>query len=422
MTAPDRSPSSAAPPMTSRIVGVDLARFVAIVGMMAAHLIVPLGSDASASTIDRLLGKLVGATVSSTSATTFAVLGGVSLVLLTRSMRDTSTRRMLLRIAVRGILISLIGTLLLPLDGPISVVLTFYGVAMIIAAPALLLPSWAVATIAGALWMFGGALNAHLRATLAATPQLPATDPAVAAARGLRDLLITGHYPAITWVAYMLAGILIARLLLKARADGTLRSVCTRLAVAGLAVYLLVTVGGRIVRMRPGWFGLPDVGERMLSSGFGAPLGADLWMLLVPTPHSGNPADMLRTIAGACFVIGLLVAVFDTRPHRLRFVWESIRAAGAAPLTIYTTHVVATAALYHLAVQAAVDTVSPSLPWYGRGTAIFLVQLAAVLLIGVVLAALRRRGPLEAMLAWLSGAGGSRRSALPDAEVAAARR
>src|SRR5690606_18582952 len=159
-------------------------------------------------------------------------------------------------------------------------------------APALLLPSWSIAAVAAVLWLGGGAVNAQLRASLAAAP--PATETSMAAAVGrlARDLLITGHYPAVTWVAYMLVGILIARMLLAARRDGTLRNLCTRIGVAGLAVYLAITAGGRIGHMKPEWFGLPDVGERMLSSGYGAPLGTELWMLLVPTPHSGNPADM----------------------------------------------------------------------------------------------------------------------------------
>lgn len=401
MTAPS-SVSTSAPPVTGRLVGVDLARFVAIVGMMATHLVGSLGADPSASAVDQIAGKLVGATVASTSATTFAVLGGVSLVLLTRSRADVSTGRMLLSILIRGVLIALIGAVLSLLDGPISVVLTFYGVALILAAPALLLPSWAVAALAGALWLFGAPVNAHVRAALSTTPQPPAAEIGDTVPRAARDLLLTGHYPAITWVAYMLTGILIARMLLAARADGTLRRICIRLAAGGLAVYALVTLGGRVVRMRPEWFGLPDLGERMLSSGYGGPIGTDLWMLLIPTPHSGTPGDMLRTVAGACFVIGLLVAVFDARARRSGIVLESIRSAGAAPLTVYTAHVVVTAALHHLATQAVIDG-AVSLPWYGRSTAVFLVQLVGVLLIGLVLALLHRRGPLEALLGWISG-------------------
>lgn len=410
MTAADRLLPARSDERTRRIVGIDLTRLVAIVGMMAAHLVAPLGGDPQAPGIDQLLGKVIGATVSSTSATTFAVLGGVSLVLLTRAMRGASAWRMLLALFIRGLLIAAVGALLDPLDGPISVVLTFYGIALIIAAPALLLPSWAVAAAAGALWICGGAVNAQVQATLGPSPIAP--DPAGGATvlHALRELVLTGHYPAITWVAYMLVGILIARALLTARAEGGLQRLCVRLAAWGLAVYLAITIGGRIVRMRPEWFGLPDLRERMLSSGFGAPIGTDLWMLLIPTPHSGNPADMLRTVAGACFAIGLLVALFDTHRVRTGFGVAALRAAGAAPLTIYTAHVVMTTFLYQLGRRSAVETGAVMLPWYAQSTAVFLLQLAGVIGIGVVLAALRRRGPLETLLGWASGSSRPRRA------------
>src|SRR5690606_11876228 len=138
--------------------------------------------------IDQLLGKVIGATISSTSATTFAVLGGISMVLLTRTMRGVAPGRMLLSLVLRGLLITLVGAMLALLDGPISVVLTFYGVAMIISAPAVLLPTWLNATAAGVLWMLGGALNARVRSGITAAPRPPDSDGTARAWEALRDL------------------------------------------------------------------------------------------------------------------------------------------------------------------------------------------------------------------------------------------
>ncbi|MCS3843597.1 heparan-alpha-glucosaminide N-acetyltransferase domain-containing protein [Microbacterium sp. AK031] len=396
MTSPDR------PLAGRRIVGVDIARFAAIIGMMAAHLVVQLGSDASAARIDSLAGRLIGATVSSTSATTFAVLGGVSLVLLSRGMRDSSRGRMLVSILIRGLAISLIGTLLDVLGGPISVVLTAYGTAMIIAAFALFLPSAVIAVIAGVLWIGGGAVNAQVRAGIVATPT-PTSGPIDELGRVVRDLLLTGHYPAITWVAYMLVGILLARVLFAPPTLDALRRLCLLLTIWGLAIYGVITVGGRIARMRPTWFELPEIGEAMLSSGRGAPIGTELWMLVIPTPHSGNPADMLRTVAGACVLIGLFVLLFDVRHHEHGFAVETVRAAGAAPLTIYTAHVLVTTLLSSLATRAVVAGETTSPVWYAQGLSILLLQIVGVLAIGAVLARLRRRGPLEILLGFVSG-------------------
>ncbi|GAB3630710.1 heparan-alpha-glucosaminide N-acetyltransferase domain-containing protein [Microbacterium shaanxiense] len=394
--------SSDQPLAGRRIVGIDIARFVAIIGMMAAHLVVQLGSDPNAGRIDSLAGKLIGATISSTSATTFAVLGGVSLVLLSRSMRDRSRGRMLTSILIRGFAISLIGVLLEILVGPISVVLTAYGVAMIIAAFALLLPSTAVTVIAVVLWLGGGAVNAQVREGIAATPT-SAPGPIDEVGRVLRDLLLTGHYPAITWVAYMLTGILLARILFATLTRNALRRLCLRLVFWGLAIYAVITVVGRIARMRPTWFGLPDVGESMLSSGRGAPIGTELWMLIIPTPHSGNPADMLRTVAGACLLIGLFILLFDVRRREHGFAVETVRAAGAAPLTIYTAHVLVTMLLSAVATRAIIAGEATAPVWYAQGVGILLLQIVGVLVIGAVLARLHRRGPLEALLGFVSG-------------------
>lgn len=396
MTLSDHQPLAG-----QRIIGIDIARFVAIVGMMAAHLVAPLGSGTNAGVLDSVAGKLIGATVSSTSATMFAVLGGISLVLLSRSMRDRVPGQMLASILIRGLIISLIGVALDQLHGPISVILTAYGISMIIAAPALLLRSWIVGSIAGILWLFGGAANAQIRTSILVSP-IAENNWSTGVFATLRDALLTGHYPAITWVAYMLTGIIVARLLLSTDTIDTLRRICLRLTIYGAGIYAVITVVGRIARMRPSWFGLPDVGDIMLSSGYGAPIGTDLWMLLIPTPHSGTPADMLRTGAGACFFIGLLVLLFDVRRARRGFVLESVRAAGAAPLTIYSAHVVATSLLTSLAAHAIIDGDAVAPVWYALGVGILVLQLTGVIAIGVLLAALKKRGPLEALLGLVS--------------------
>lgn len=386
-----------APLAGRRIIGIDLARFAAIVGMMAAHLLVPLAADPNAPPVDQLLGQMARITVSSTAATTFAVLGGVSLVLLSRSMRRTGALRMLSSLLLRGLLISLVGACLEPLHAPLSVVLTYYGVALILSASALLLPSWAIGSIAAVLWLSSGIINAWLRVGFT-----PSNGQSWIGSLGdiTADLLFTGPYAVLTWTGYMLVGILVAQLLLGARDRDALRRICLRLAIVGSTVYLLFTIGGRIAVAQPSWFGLPTSGDRILYSGSGAPLGSEPWMLLLPITHSGNPADMVRTVAGACFAIGLLVLLFDAREPRGGVVLDTIRAAGAAPLTIYTVHVVVTAGLHHAATYAVASGAAAAPPWYDRGIGILLLQLGLVLAIGAVLAMTRRRGPLEAALAW----------------------
>src|SRR5690606_18705854 len=212
-----------APLAGRRIIGIDLARFAAIVGMMVAHLLVPLAADPSASAADRLLGHMAQITVSSTAATTFAVLGGVSLVLLSRSVRRTGALRMLSSLLLRGLLISLVGACLEPLHAPLSVVLTYYGVALILSAPALLLPSWAIGGIAAMLWLGSGIFTAGFRADFTRSDGqgwIGSLGDITA------NLLFTGPYAVLTWTGYMLVGILVARLLLGAHDRDALRRIC----------------------------------------------------------------------------------------------------------------------------------------------------------------------------------------------------
>ncbi|HUG51044.1 MAG TPA: hypothetical protein VLZ78_08610, partial [Terrimesophilobacter sp.] len=78
---------------------------------------------------------------------------------------------------------------------------------------------------------------------------------------------------------------------------------------------------------------------------------------------------------------------------------------------IYTAHVVVTAGLFSAGVESAADSGATMLPWYAQGTAIFLMQLVVVVLIGGALAVLHRRGPLETLLGWASGSSRTRRRA-----------
>ncbi|VEH80685.1 membrane protein [Corynebacterium kutscheri] len=113
---------SAAP--TSRIVGLDIARALAIIGMIVVH----LGSLVWSTKIT-LLGV---------PSAMFAVIAGITMMIIGRNYSLTT----LLRLFTRGALIALIGLALLPFAGDIHVVLVVMGLAMIITAwvPAISLP------------------------------------------------------------------------------------------------------------------------------------------------------------------------------------------------------------------------------------------------------------------------------------------
>ena len=391
----------------ARYVGIDLARFLAVVGMIANHLVAIVAMSPTSSEFDQRAGEIATTLTSGIAAALFAVLGGVSAVFASRrALAAGRTGAAITAIVLRGLVLIVIGLLLGGLDSPIIVVLAYYGVSLIVVSVWIAAPSWLIALAATVLWAGGGFVNVTVRHALmvvdeAGTPSFESL--AAAPLETVRGLLVTGVYPAITWVAYLLVGILIARALLAANARGTLGRRALSLAAIGVVVATVATLVSNWTLANLDRLGAvvpegidPDLFVELISGQqFGAPVQPELWSMLVAAPHSGTPIEMLRTVGISLAVIGLLVTLFDSRSARPgRFV-DVFRAAGAAPLTIYTLHIIATSMAY-APLYAGVDFQS-QLPWWVAGPWAFAVQLAGVLLIGIILSATGKRGPLEAI-------------------------
>ncbi|KAM9863440.1 heparan-alpha-glucosaminide N-acetyltransferase domain-containing protein [Leucobacter sp. BZR 635] len=392
---------------SARYIGIDLARFLAVIGMMANHLVAIVGSNPTASLLDQRAAEIATTLTSGIAAVLFAVLGGVSAVFASKRALAAGRRgAAVIGIVLRGLILIALGLWLGALNVPIIVVLAYYGVALILVSVFVAAPSWVLATTAAALWLAGGPLNALARQTLEVVEEAGSPSFESIAEQPLetvRGLLLTGAYPAITWVAYLLVGMLIARALIAANERGKLSR--TALGLAGLGV-LLATVAtlisnwtlanlARFGVAAPEGLDMALFTKFLGMQQFGAPTSPELWAQLVAAPHSGSPIEMLRTVGIALAVIGLLVTLFDSRGAAPGPVTDVFRAAGAAPLTIYTLHLVATSIAY-APVYAGVD-LSAGTPWWIAGLGAFGIQLAGVLVIGVILSLLKRRGPLEAL-------------------------
>ncbi|WP_164512767.1 heparan-alpha-glucosaminide N-acetyltransferase domain-containing protein [Leucobacter chromiireducens] len=404
-------------PAATRMIGVDVARFLAIIGMIAAHLIPIAGMIAEPGSFDEAAGKFTDTLTAGIAAPLFAVLGGVSTVLATRKLLAAGrTGAAIGAVAIRGGLLILIGLTLGIIETPVAIVLAYYGIAMLLIAPLVWARSWLLALIALVLTVGGGWLNAVYREG-ADTPYEGgqvnfdsfAQDPFAA----LRTLLLTGEYSALTWCAYLLFGVLIGRLLTGSarrgglgRAAALLTAVGAVFAVAGQLVSnaVVATLGG-VTDPALDWVSAPDRAEYVTQSTFGAPLSTQLWAQLVATPHSGSLIDIVRTAGIAAAVIGALVLLCDVARARGGRatpapgpLLATVRAAGAAPLTIYTLHIIATGVLLQPALDSPDAFTGAGFDWWVAGVGAFALQLAGVLGIGALLAALGRRGPLEALV------------------------
>lgn len=432
-TETQAAPQPAVPHPRVRYVGIDLARFAAIAGMMAAHLLAVMGMLPGVSDPDRVLGDAVNLVSNGAPAALFAVLGGVSIVFATRTqIRLNRSGKAAASVAVRGAVLIVLGLLLGMIDNAIVVILAYYGLAMILVAPIVAVRSWILASIATVLGLFSGWVNSGVRRALETTVEGPhinldflAQDPLV----GLRTLLLTGEYPVVTWTTYLLVGMLVGRALTSATARGTLGRASARLAALGATLFVIAQLISNLVMANLSALGIITAESSQAEAqaqltafgGSGAPPSPHLFSQFLAIAHSGSIMDLLRTFGISFFVIGALVFLFDrertsraavdpSNPGTLpgpgigARILDVVRATGAAPLTIYALHIVVSGICQHPYFgQQAQLTSASDIPWWVLGPGAFALQIAGALAIGAVLSATKRRGPLEAALSRIVG-------------------
>lgn len=363
----------------TRLVGIDLARLAAVAGMMAAHTV--LWDDPAPGVV---------AFVDGPPSTLFAVLGGVSVVLAARQRLAAGDRRGAIRSTLaRGAVVAVLGIVIAPLATAVFVVLVPFGVSIALAGLLLALPSWALAALAAVLWAAGGSLAAIARDRLPAALDDP-QGPGVALLGAAVDVVLTGVYPVVTWLAYLLVGMLLARALLAARARGRERRALATVGVAGAALIAAAVaaseLGVRLVAEAVLEQPAEAMRDSILMNAYGAAQGTEPAWQLVAAPHSGTPTDMARTVGIGLVAIALLGLLAASLPPRALRALEPLRAAGAAPLTIYVVHVV------------LLSTLALAAPELSTGWGAWAAQLAVAIGIGAILAASRARGPLERLV------------------------
>ncbi|NYE47376.1 putative membrane protein YeiB [Spinactinospora alkalitolerans] len=378
-----------------RLIGVDVARGLAVLGMFVVHVGVGWSlADGSNALYPVAAGR---------SAALFALLAGVSIALLSGGSRPRSGKEMgvaLWRVVIRGLIMLPVGTALTMMGTPVSVILAYYAVFFVLAAP-LLDERWkVVAGTAAVLGVAGPLASFYLRGLMVRGGPLEGPvqavdsyDPfAVYAGDGVVNFLVTGSYPAITWMPFVLAGLAIGRLDLRSvRVRWALVGVGSGLAVLayGTSWVALYVLGGaqRLAAATDRATGAPYGAEGVdaaLYEGFGGAVPTSDWAwLLSAAPHSGTPLEVYGAGGVAIAVLGVCLLV----SQYLRWVVYPLAAVGALALTTYVGHIL----LIWVAEQGLLE-----------GTPLVFVtdQLAYSVLVGSVLAAtvwrlLVRRGPLE---------------------------
>lgn len=261
-----------------RLTGLDLARGLAVLGMMVAH----LGPK----------GGWVETAADGFPSAMFAVLAGCSLSLM-NSRADAeggpAVARARFRALVRGLLLIAAGVVLGILPTTILIVLVPVGAIYVLLGPLTRWRTWTLALTFVGLVLFSG-----LAAVVTG---------------------FDGGYPPLAWLAYGVFGMLLHRVFFAARewAVGT--------ALLGAAL---------------GAAGL--VHRHLVGAGVPGTATGPAEAFLSPVGHSGGVLDVLYSCGVAAALTGLCLWVCHApTPRRAVF---PLRAVGMMALTVYVLHVV----------------------------------------------------------------------------------
>jgi uncharacterized membrane protein YeiB len=358
-TRPPPTPSSSAD-RAGRIVGLDVARALAVFGMLGAHVGAVPGDVGT--TPSGWLGVVNGR-----SSILFAVLAGISVALLsgrTRPVAGDDLVRARMRILVRAAWLFAIGGALEALGTDIDVILGVYALLFVLALPFLRWPPWRLLVAAAALAVLtppADLLLAHFAEENDAfdTPFF--------------SLAVTGAYPALIWWTFILVGLAVGR------CDLTATRVRARLVVAGGALTVLGYGGGWLTTR---WW----AGGRPVQGPEGFSERPDMWdptWLVGASPHSGTTFEIAGSVGVALTVVAVCLVLADRLPRVL----FPLAAVGSMALSAYVGGIVAV----WLTGTLDYDTNGPWLLYV-------LVTTAAATVWRLVLG----RGPLERLLTWSS--------------------
>jgi uncharacterized membrane protein YeiB len=330
VAAPLVAPPPAGAPLKPRFQGVDLARGLALFGMMAKHVFDAYTEHGPTAT---------GLIASGRAAATFALLAGISVAFLSggrRVPRGSTRRGAAVGLTVRALLIGAIGLLLGYAGSGIELILAYYAVFFLCAIPLIGLQPRLLAALSVAVIVLGPVLLAATAGldlphsgTAEPTFSTLVTDPLGL----LVQVFVTGDYPVVVYMSYLCAGLAIGRLDLTSRRvagwllGGGIAVAATAKVVSGVLLYPL----GGLARL------MAMTGEDAVTVLWDPDQGSSWWYLALASPHAHTQLDLIHSLGSAMAVLGASLLV--TRIAAFDRLLRPIQAAGAMTLTLYSAHV-----------------------------------------------------------------------------------
>lgn len=330
-----------------RIRGLDVARAVAIVGMVAVHI--------GPTEADGLAGQAY-ALPHGRSVLLFVLLAGAGVSLLDRGRSAGLTP---VRLVWRAVVLLPAGLALQELDHGVAVILQDYALVFLVALALRPLGDRWLLAVAGAIFVLGPLTHVsleHAYPDVVTGYTIALSDPPGEIIRGL---VVTGPYPLITYLAPFALGMWIGR---------------RDLIQARVVLWLFLT--GAAVAVGVLWLGT------VLHDSVGA---TGWWSLaLDPEPHSQSLVWLASSSGAASAVLAACVAAAALVPRAV----TPLVALGQLALSVYVGHLLVIAAFVEV---VRVDDVA--------GAALRLLIFAVVAaLLTWGWRALFRRGPLELAL------------------------
>ncbi|WP_182347106.1 heparan-alpha-glucosaminide N-acetyltransferase domain-containing protein [Tomitella gaofuii] len=371
---------------TPRIIALDVTRALAIVGMIAVHSLYIVADDGGPTVMYRISAGHASAA--------FAVLAGVSISLIAGRRRLTPSPEAAGKaasLATRAVIIGIIGLLLgYTLPGLGVVILPYYALMFLLAVPLAFLGTWSLVGLTVILLVGAPALSQAVRPHIVDTlgEQLSFGYLFGHPAEFLSSIAFTGEFPAIVWMTYVCAGMVIGRITLRsARTGGALLAAGLALMFtsAGVSWALWDLAGGRTAATA----GIPSdyASEVLLFGADGVVPTNSWWWLAFDGPHTGTPLDLMATLGSTLAVLGAIILAeqgLKGRAHTvMRWVLAPLAAVGTMSLTVYVGHI--------MFINSDFDVYGP--------TSGFVRQLVVIALFALAWHATAGRGPLEGLVA-----------------------
>jgi uncharacterized protein len=352
-------PSEHPAPKDNRLEGLDLARYVAFVGMVVVNFKIAMGAEADTGMLNTLTVAMEGR-----AAATFVVLAGIGLGLAGLKGLD-QTVWVTIKRAVFLLVVGLINMTIFDAD-----ILHYYAFYFLFGAGLLSLSSRA---------LFGIILGLNLTfAVMILTLNYDAgwnwkdyTYSGFWTPAGfIRNLFFNGWHPVIPWLGFLLFGIILSRITL---AD---RSTQTRLILGGAAA-----------------FAAAEGVSALLAAPLGQ-IGPELTALATTEPVPPMPLYTVAGLGAASLVIGLCLRISGSL--RALGVLKLLVPAGRQTLTLYIAHI-----LIGMGVLEALGRLGGQS--VGQAVLASVVFCLAATIYALVWSKWYKRGPIEAWMRKVAG-------------------